>query len=150
MAFTGMTVFLAFALSINLLFVAQANEFLQPMNHALDERVSEEDIQMSLLDEVEGTLGSGTASKRVSQMEAMLRPILAALPKNKDGKLGKKAVHYSLHRLFVQRHGWVIQGLSTNGETLNSSSPSGVLTDQVPAYIEGLFEKRLTQRLRPT
>ena len=52
-------------------------------------------------------------------------------------------VRYALHRLFVLRHGWAIKGLRSEGETYNSSSPSGVLTDHVPAYIEHLFEQRL-------
>merc|ERR1719408_621665 len=76
-------------------------------------------------------------------MKAILQPIFAALPKNQHGRLGHAAVGYALHRLFVSRHGWVIKGLASNGGSWNSSSPAGVLTDQVPAYIENMFEERL-------
>merc|ERR1719163_2633732 len=76
-------------------------------------------------------------------MEATLGPIVAALPKNEHGNLGHSAVRYALHRLFVLRHGWVIKGLGSEGGAWNSSSPFGVLKDQVPSYIEGLFEQRL-------
>merc|ERR1719353_764064 len=135
--------FLAAALSSNLVMVSYANEFLQAPNHVLSESVSEEDIRVSLLDEVEGSLGKGSASRRLSQMEATLRPIVAALPKNAYGNLERSAVSYALHRLFVLRHGWVIKGLGAEAAKQNSSSPAGVLKDQVPAYIADLFEQRL-------
>lgn len=132
-------------LIVNILITAHASEFLKPTPEptVLNERVSEQDIRTSLLDEVEGTLGTGSATSRLSQMESTLRPIVAALPKNAHGNLGHSAVRYALHRLFVLRHGWAIKGLRSEGETYNSSSPSGVLTDHVPAYIEHLFEQRL-------
>jgi hypothetical protein len=110
---------------------------------ALSESVSEEDIRVSLLDEVEGSLGKGSASRRLSEMEETLRPIVAALPKNAYGHLERSAVSYALHRLFVLRHGWNIKGLGTEAVLKNSSSPTGVLKEQVPAFIEGLFDKRL-------
>merc|ERR1719181_2440403 len=109
----------------------------------LTEHVSEQDIRTSLLDEVEGSLGKGAAGNRLSQMEAILAPIIAALPKNEHGNLGHSAVRYALHRLFVLRHGWVIKGLGSEGASQNSSSPAGVLKDQVSSYIQDLFEKRL-------
>jgi len=71
---------------------------------------------------------------------------VAALPKNEHGNLGHSAVRYALHRVFVLRHGWVIKGLSNAGDAWNASSPSGVLTDHVPAYLVGLFEQRLAGR----
>merc|ERR1719353_1104674 len=135
--------FLAAALSSNLVMVSYANEFLQAPNHVLSESVSEEDISISILDEVEGSLGKGSASRRLSEMEETLRPIVAALPKNAYGNLERSAVSYALHRLFVLRHGWVIKGLGTEAVLKNSSSPTKVLKDQVPSFIEGLFEQRL-------
>merc|ERR1719272_2459832 len=120
----------------------EASEFLKPPK-VLSERVSEEEIRVSLLDEVEGSLGKGSASNRLSQIEATLRPIVAALPKNAHGNLERSAVSYALHRLFVARHGWVIQGLGAEALAKNTSSPAGVLKDQVPAYILNSFEQRL-------
>jgi len=108
--------------------------------------MSEEDVQTSLLAEVEGAFGTGAASGRVKQLEAVLAPIYAALPKNEKGYLGHATVRYALHRLFVQRHGWVIKGLDAAGGHRNSTSSAGVLKDQVPAYIQDLFEKRLGGR----
>merc|ERR1719506_2699301 len=101
---------------------------------------------MSLLAEVEGALGEGTAGSRVKQLEGDLAPIYAALPKNEKGYLGHATVRYALHRLFVQRHGWVIKGLDAAGSHRNSTSGAGLLKEQVPAYIQDLFEQRLGGR----
>merc|ERR1719162_979921 len=120
----------------------KASEFLKPPK-VLTEHVSEEEIRISLLDEVEGSLGKGSASNRLSQIEATLRPIFAALPKNVHGNLEHSAVSYALHRLFIARHGWVIKGLGREAAVKNTSSPAGVLKDQVPAYIVDSFEQRL-------
>merc|ERR1719263_2250110 len=108
--------------------------------------MSEEDVQTSLLAEVEGTFGEGAASSRVKQLEASLAPMYTALPKNEKGYLGHSTVRYALHRLFVQRHGWVIKGLDTAGGHRNSTSSAGLLKEQVPAYIQDLFEQRLGGR----
>merc|ERR1719272_2713272 len=120
----------------------EASEFLKPPK-VLTERVSEEEIRVSLLDEVEASLGRGSASNRISEIEATLRPIVAALPSNAHGNLERSAVSYALHRLFVARHGWVIKGLGTEAVAKNTSSPAGVLKDQVPAFIVDSFEQRL-------
>merc|ERR1719272_2206703 len=120
----------------------EASEFLKPPK-VLTERVSEEEIRVSLLDEVEASLGRGSASNRISEIEATLRPIMAALPKNAHDNLDRSAVSYALHRLFVARHGWVIKGLGTEAVAKNTSAPAGVLKDQVPAYIADSFEQRL-------
>merc|ERR1740138_1626449 len=130
-------------MTVSGMLMADANEFLKQPTHNLIERVSEEDIRVSLLEEVESSLGAGSASKRLSEIEALLRPIVAALPKNKHDNLGNSSVRYALHRVFVLRHGWIIKGLGSHDVSVNSLSPTGVLTDQVPAYIENLFEKRL-------
>lgn len=132
------------AVSGNMIALTHASEFLKHPTKVLSERVSEEDIRTSLLDEVENSLGKGSATSRLSHMETALGPIVSALPKNELGNLGHSAVRYALHRLFVLRHGWVIKGLGSDGGTWHSSSPAGVLTNQVPAFIENLFEKRLS------
>merc|ERR1719326_676114 len=143
MAYTGISFLLALGICSSLMIQSDANEFLRAPAHMLTESISEEDIRISLLDEVEGSLGKGSASNRLSQMEATLQPIVAALPKNAHGNLERSAVSYALHRLFVLRHGWVIKGLDTEAVLKNSSSPTKVLKDQVPSFIEGLFEQRL-------
>lgn len=126
--------------------VGDANAFLKAHHTSLEQRISEEEIQTSLLAEVEGTFGSGSATSRLKQMEAALAPMFAALPKNEHGYLGRATVRYALHRLFVQRHGWFITGLHAAGGHRNSTSTAGLLKEQVPAYIQELFEQRLGGR----
>merc|ERR1719371_42389 len=81
----------------------------------------------------------GSASSRVKQLEASLAPMYSALPKNEKGFLGHATVRYALHRLFIQRHGWSIKGLDAAGGHRNATSTSGLLKEQVPAYIQDLF-----------
>jgi len=122
--------------------LAHANDFLKSAPKVLNEHVSEDDIKTSLLEEVESSIGSGPTS-RLAQMEEILKPIYTSLPKNEHGKLGHMTVHYALHRMFVARHGWNIRGLAPIAGGLDSSSPAGILKDQVPEYIQDLFERRL-------
>jgi len=140
---------MAFLVIVGLSFTlrgVEANAFLKANPHSREERMSEEDVQTSLLAEVEGTFGEGSASSRVKQLERALGPIYAALPKNEKGYLGHATVRYALHRLFVQRHGWSIKGLDTAGSHRNSTASAGLLKEQVPAYIQDLFEERLAGR----
>merc|ERR1719446_457615 len=139
----GNTVAVLALLGVSNIYVADANAFLKSSSHLGEERMSEEDVQTSLLAEVEGTFGEGSASSRVKQLEAVLAPIYAALPKNDKGYLGHATVRYALHRLFVQRHGWSIKGLDSAGGHRNSTSGAGILKEQVPAYVQDLFEQRL-------
>jgi hypothetical protein len=120
----------------------EAKGFLKPAAEST-EHVSEEDIQASLLEELEGTLGAGAATSRVRLLEAILKPMYAAMPKNEHGNLGHATVRYALHRLFLVRHGWNFKGLNRDAEAFNVTSPAGVLKDQMPAYIQTLFENRL-------
>jgi len=143
---TTMVFIMVVSLSATFIGVVDASGFLKASPSSREERISEEDVQTSLLAEVEGTFGEGTASSRVKQLEAILSPIYAALPKNEQGYLGHATVRYALHRLFVQRHGWAIKGLDAAGGHRNATSNVGLLKEQVPAYIQDLFEQRLGGR----
>jgi hypothetical protein len=122
---------------------SRASEFLKPKPQVLSERLSEESIRVTLLEEIEGSLGTGSAAKRLNLLEAILLPLYRSLPKNEHGKLEHSTVRYALHRLFISRHGWNIKGLQSNNAIWNHSSPAGVLKGQVPAYVQDLFEERL-------
>jgi hypothetical protein len=140
---TGATCVLSILISASLLAQGDANAFLKANPSAHQERISEDEIQSSLLAEVEGTFGSGSATSRLKLMEVALTPMFTALPKNEHGHLGRATVRYALHRLFVQRHGWFISGLHGAGGHRNSTTTAGLLTEQVPTYLQDLFEKRL-------
>jgi hypothetical protein len=105
------------------------------------------ELESALLKEIEEVLGSEhrqATEKRLARIEAVLKPMYASLPKNEHGRLGHAAVRYAMHRLFVQRHGWFIRGLDPRGEAENTStSPTIILEDRMPAYVQSLFEKRV-------
>jgi hypothetical protein len=126
-------------LSVNV----HADTFLKAVPKAMNELLSEADIRSSLLEEIESSLGKGSASNRLALLEATLMPLFTALPKNEHGRLEHSTVRYALHRLFVMRHGWNIKGLRSDSVALNSSTPTGVLQGQVPSYVQELFEQRL-------
>lgn len=111
-----------------------------------DERMSEAELRQTLLGEIEGVYGSVNQRGRLISIEAGLSAMYKALPKNEHGKLGHNTVRYALHRMFVQRHGWYIKGLEPHKHQENMSSPTGVLKEHVPSYVEELFEQRLGRK----
>lgn len=50
---------------------------------------------------------------RLKSLEDDLRVTFQALPKNPRGAVETPSARYALHRLFNQRHGWNIRGLSS-------------------------------------
>merc|ERR1719343_1204563 len=102
-------------------------------------------VRASLLEASEGELGANSTARRVKKIEAALRPMFAALPKNEYGNLGQATARYALHRLFVQRHAWYIKGLEPDAGAYNTSSPTDVLErdDDHPVFhLQELFESR--------
>lgn len=72
-------------------------------------------------------------------MEEQLEPMFAALPKNEHGNLGHAVARYALHRHFIQRHGWSIDGLEPQGDA--TVAPTGSLERWVPSYLLGKIER---------
>merc|ERR1719326_980403 len=107
------------------------------------------DVEATLLSELAAALDQGRGRERLSKLEAALLPTYRALPKNEHGHLEHSVVRYALHRYFVQRHGWFVKGLDRAGDAWNAqnaSSPTEILKERVPAYLETLFERRLGSR----
>jgi len=123
--------------------LGSANNLRRSENDEVMVSVSEEDVQMSLLEEIEVALKLGNTDSTLSSLDEELRPMFNALPTNEFGGLGHSTVRYALHRLFVERHGWYIKGLNPMGGPWNTSSPTGIIKDRVPSYIQGLFEQHL-------
>eukprot|EP00929_Paragymnodinium_shiwhaense_P081812 TRINITY_DN428_c0_g7_i1.p1 TRINITY_DN428_c0_g7~~TRINITY_DN428_c0_g7_i1.p1 ORF type:complete len:581 (-),score=152.21 TRINITY_DN428_c0_g7_i1:310-1929(-) len=95
-------------------------------------------IEQQFLDEVRSFVGKAPLDTELPKITEALRPMWLALPKNEHGRLGNSQIRYALHRFFVQRHGWHIDGLDrTNGE----ASPSGLLRERVPSFLMDLFEE---------
>merc|ERR1719333_1637926 len=105
--------------------------------------------QTDLLQELEAAIGLDhriATERRVSRLEEAMRPTFNALPKDKSGRLDGTGVRYMLHRLFVQRHGWFVNGLETNGEAWNSSSPTNMVGHLAGAHAQGVFDNHLNTR----
>lgn len=108
--------------------------------------ISKEEVKSSLLEEIEASLGSGSASKRLHEIEGQLQQMYMTLPKNEHGGLSHSVVRYALHRLFVQRHGWLVKGLDPAGGSFSVSSPTRVLKNRASSYIQELFDQRLREK----
>jgi len=96
-----------------------------------------------LLQEIEDLIGKASTRSRVPQLESLLRPIYAALPKDERGGLGHAAVRYALHRFFTKRHGWHMTGLGHSGGAWIESSATGILEGKVPSHVQDLFDQLL-------
>lgn len=110
---------------------------------------NEQDMEKNLRSELEKALGieqHSAMAGRIAENEEGMRPIFQSLTKNEYAQLGHSSVRYVLHRYFVQKHGWFIEGLFTEGGALNSTSPIHMLKSRVPLHVQGLFEKRLGGR----
>merc|ERR1719350_580945 len=83
-----------------------------------------------------------STSAKLRSIEEELRPMFAALPKNRHGNLEQAVVRYALHRFFVQKHGWYMKGLDPVGGAWSSDAPSNIMKDRAPAYIHSFFEQR--------
>eukprot|EP00928_Gymnodinium_smaydae_P061949 TRINITY_DN458_c3_g1_i1.p1 TRINITY_DN458_c3_g1~~TRINITY_DN458_c3_g1_i1.p1 ORF type:complete len:595 (+),score=159.31 TRINITY_DN458_c3_g1_i1:90-1874(+) len=58
---------------------------------------------------------------RVDRVEAALLPMFRIAPKNEIGEVDAKAARYLLHRLFVQRHAWHVNGVELHGKLGNDT-----------------------------
>lgn len=94
---------------------------------------------------VQQTLANALSMDRsvLQKFEDELRPMFVALPKDTTGALEPPVVPYALHRYFVQKHGWHIKGLELHGHAPNISSPTGILKDHVPEFVQNLLEEHV-------
>lgn len=122
---------------------AHANAFLRAGFKGATEQVTLIDVENALSSEIADALGGGYGAEKLSNVEAALRPMFDTLPKNEHGNLGHAVVRYALHRFFVKKHGWFVNGLESAGSSQNTSSATGILKDRVPSFIQGMFEQRL-------
>lgn len=75
------------------------------------------------------------------EVEEEILPMFRALPKTEHGTLEPSTVRHAVHRYFVYKHGWNIQGLQSTG--WNASEQASVMKHRAPEYIQGLFETQL-------
>lgn len=141
-------VLLAFYVGVatTLLASVDANAFLRAGVSGAKEQVRAIDVENALAAELADALGGGYGAEKLASVERALRPMFETMPKNEHGNLDGAVVRYALHRFFVKKHGWFVKGLESPESAQNMSSPTGILKDRVPSYIEGMFEQRLGGR----
>jgi len=115
-----------------------------PVSTVDGEQVVSWKVEKEFLLDVEAALGRklpGGKDDHFAEILESLQPTFLSLDKNEYGKLGHTAVRYALHRLFVARHGWFIDGLDPAGRHFNSTSPIQVLSGKVNAHAQGLSRR---------
>jgi len=108
--------------------------------------VRTKDIRHDLQEVLDLALGEGPShitDVRLSLLKQQLEPLYNALPKNDKGMLGHSTVRYALHRHFVHQHAMYVKGLEPAGESWSKASPTDIMEDKVPSYVQHLFEERL-------
>jgi len=95
------------------------------------------------LEEVLGRTHREETEQQLHKLEGELNVTFKALAKNDRGAIDAPSVRYALHRFFVQRYGWQIKGLETDGGTWDSESPIQAMGNRVPKEMRELFEERL-------
>jgi hypothetical protein len=132
--------------SFSLFEVGSGNAFLRIKPNSESGQVNSDNIERTLLEEIEGQVGNANIRGRLARLESALHPMFLSLPKNEHGNLDHGTVRYALHRLFVQRHGWYIKGLDNAGQSWNESSHANILKDQAADFVQSVFEHRLGDR----
>eukprot|EP00928_Gymnodinium_smaydae_P061944 TRINITY_DN458_c0_g5_i1.p1 TRINITY_DN458_c0_g5~~TRINITY_DN458_c0_g5_i1.p1 ORF type:complete len:557 (-),score=137.25 TRINITY_DN458_c0_g5_i1:59-1729(-) len=54
---------------------------------------------------------AAVTAARAANLEPELKPLFDVAPRTANGEVDAKAARYLLHRLFVQRHGWFVNGV---------------------------------------
>merc|ERR1719422_140961 len=66
-----------------------------------------------------------------------------SLPKNPHDRLDPLPVRYALHRYFLQKHGWYVNGLGVANDENDTSAATTIMTHRAPSFIQSIFAKRL-------
>jgi len=112
-------------------------------------KLPHQDIDREFRDQFAEVIGVDDMQMFEKDLQSIMHELsdtFASLSKNEYGDVGHTAVRYSLHRLFVARHGWYIRGLDPEGKSFSSSSPAEVLQGQVPDDVQKVIEKLLDGR----
>jgi len=119
----------------SLVVVANAKSFLQV-------EVSAKSIENALLSELSG-IADAAQLDTLRGIEEELAPMYASLPKNSHGTLDSATVRYALHRYFMRKHGWYVNGLGPVSNISGQSMSSMILKERAPMFIQNIFEQRL-------
>jgi len=121
----------AFVLAASFAALASAKSFLQV-------EVGAKSVESALLSELAGM----TDPRGLRSIEDSFASMYYSLPKNSHNRLEPATVRYALHRYFMHKHGWFVNGLGPVNDTTESTS-STILKSRAPAFILDVFEQRL-------
>lgn len=120
---------------------------------AAERKMNESDVEAAIMDEYSALHQVGSARQKLAKLEKALKPMYAAVPKEKDGgSLSHAVVRYVLHRYFEQTHGWWVRGLEpgnasaivpqfTNMKYGNLPFVLEKVTEWMPAYMQKFLEQ---------
>merc|ERR1719162_860360 len=95
----------------------------------------------ALIRDLTATFRRGHDAERLLHFEEAVLPMFKSMPKNSDGNLGQATARRALHRLFLQRHGWSIEGLLPAEDENDAATPRSISTTWMPAYLMGAIEQ---------
>jgi len=104
-----------------------------------------EQVERTLNQSIESILGhSGPDAGRAASIEASIWRTYQALPKNAVGRLPPRGVRHIVHTYFAKEHGWLIEGLGTQGPVASNSEvhSASILQERAPALVEAVLEER--------
>lgn len=127
----------------SLVFFCSGNAFLEQTisRRGQLESVDQASVEHRLLAEVHVFTGRGQADLQLPAIRKQLEPMWQSLPKNAQGNLGHFEARYALHRLFVQRHGWQLDGLGSSGDVDGGKLANGLMRGRVPSFLMERFEE---------
>lgn len=131
----------------------------QPLKHQpLPPQMTRTDVETLLMGEFSNAFRDGAAREHISNLEAELKGMYTAVPKDAFGRLGHAAVRYMLHRFFVQKHSWYIRGLEPGNASAIEAVAGGNQTqlkmrqqwenvaEWVPGYLQKFVEEMQSGR----
>jgi len=107
----------------------------------LQQKGDEDLLKDSLIKELTATFRRGHDEDRLLHFEEAVTPMFQALPKNSNGNLGQATARRALHRLFLHRHGWSIEGLLPAEDENDAATPRSISTTWMPQYLMGAIEQ---------
>lgn len=91
-------------------------------------------VKSKLLADLIASFRRGHDEGRLIVFEDGLRPMFEALPKNNNNNLGHLTARYALHRHFIEKHGWSIEGLAPV-DVEREATPMSSLSQWMPNYL---------------
>lgn len=95
----------------------------------------------TLIRDLTATFRRGHDAERLLHFEEAVMPMFNSMPKNSDGNLGQATARRALHRLFLHRHGWSIEGLLPAEDENDAATPRSISTTWMPAFLLEAIEK---------